>query len=419
MRKIATLLFALLVYSCNKDYDDIFSSSAAERMAQTLQEYKEVLVGSEHGWSMEYYPEGSQAYGGYMYTLLFTEAEAAIRMDLSPGKEENCLWRLLSDNGPVLTFDTYSSLLHYFATPYSDLYQGLEGDYEFILMSKTERQIILKGKKTGNRMVMNKLSVPAKEYMDQIEYIKRNAVAPIYQMTVDGQEVSIEKGSNRTFILNYQENGRDQSQEVPYLYTEEGIQFYRPIQLLGHSIERLQYTAYPDELKSDDGSARITFVLMATNEFFAWSKSAWYFSPESMSDFVLNYWKYTDQQLAKNFADATTGLSFMYLGYYSEENTYALTTGATRVSNSAIAWWSHYSFDFIPIKNTENQIELNFTSKGYINAYSFWEGGFQEFVSVVTSFSPYTIEADIPKNPTQIKFTSISKPEVWFTVSTR
>ena len=421
MKKIVIiLLLPLLLGSCFKDNEDIFDSPAAERIAQALREYQEVLVSSEYGWSMEYYPQGSQAYGGYMYTLQFTSSEVKVRMDLSPGKEESSLWRLISDNGPVLTFDTYNSLLHYFSTPYSDLYQGLEGDYEFILMSKTDTQIILQGKKTGNKIVMNKLTVPAKEYMDKVEYTKKNAIAPIYKMNVNGEEVSIEKGANRTFTLNYEDGGKVISTEVPYIYTDTGIRFYQPVTILGSSIESMQYSVEQDILSTDNGNAQISFELMKVNEFFAQSKASWYFSPDEMSDFVLTYWKYTDRQLATNFAEATTGLSFIYLGYYKDESTYAVVTGATRIDNSSIAWWSYYSFDFIPVKNTENEIELDFTNKGYINGGAFWTGGYQEFVSIITNYSPYIMEADNPKYPTKIKFTSIDKPEeMWFTVSAK
>lgn len=420
MKKIIILLLPLLLYSCYKDNEEIFDKPAAERIAQALQEYQEALISSEYGWSMEYYPQGSQAYGGYMYTLQFTDSEVKVRMDLLPGEEKSSLWRLISDNGPVLTFDTYNSLLHYFSTPYSDLYQGLEGDYEFILMSKTDNQIILKGKKTGNKIVMNKLAIPTKDYMEKVEYMKKSAVAPIYKMSVNGEDVSIEKGSNRIFTLNYKENGKSTSKELPYIYTDTGIRFYQPINILGSSIENLQYSPEQDLLSTDDGNVKVTFVQIKVNDFFTQSKASWYFSSEEMSDFMLTYWKYTDRQLATNFAEATTGLSFIYLGYYKDENTYAVTTGATRIDNPAIAWWSFYSFDFTAVKDTENEVKLNFTNKGYINAHSFWEGGYQEFVSIITNSSPYTMEADNPKYPTKIKFTSIDKPkDVWFTVSAK
>lgn len=82
-------------------------------------------------------------------------------------------------------------------------------------MSKTDTQIILQGKKTGNKIVMNKLTVPAKEYMDKVEYTKKNAIAPIYKMNVNGEEVSIEKGANRTFTLNYEDGEKLFLQKYP------------------------------------------------------------------------------------------------------------------------------------------------------------------------------------------------------------
>ena len=113
-------------------------------------------------------------------------------------------------------------------------------------MSKTDTQIILQGKKTGNKIVMNKLTVPAKEYMDKVEYTKKNAIAPIYKMNVNGEEVSIEKGANRTFTLNYEDEGKAISTEVPYIYTDTGIRFYQPVSILGSSIESMQYSVEQD-----------------------------------------------------------------------------------------------------------------------------------------------------------------------------
>lgn len=53
MKKIVIiLLLPLLLGSCFKDNEDIFDSPAAERIAQALREYQEVLVSSEYGWSM-------------------------------------------------------------------------------------------------------------------------------------------------------------------------------------------------------------------------------------------------------------------------------------------------------------------------------------------------------------------------------
>ena len=110
--------------------------------------------------------------------------------------------------------------------------------------------------------------------MDKVEYTKKNAIAPIYKMNVNGEEVSIEKGANRTFTLNYKDGGKAISTEVPYIYTDTGIRFYQPVTILGSSIENMQYSVEQDILSTDNGNAQISFELMKVNEFFAQSKAS-------------------------------------------------------------------------------------------------------------------------------------------------
>ena len=69
--KILTGLFlmlsALLFQSCLKDQEDVFDESSAARMENYLNEAQRVLMSSENGWVLEYYPETHRKYGeGYV-----------------------------------------------------------------------------------------------------------------------------------------------------------------------------------------------------------------------------------------------------------------------------------------------------------------------------------------------------------------
>ena len=67
------MLPALLLTSCLKDQDDLFSESASHRVANYLDKAKKVLLSSENGWVLDYFPHSEQAYGGYSYTLKFDD----------------------------------------------------------------------------------------------------------------------------------------------------------------------------------------------------------------------------------------------------------------------------------------------------------------------------------------------------------
>ena len=69
---IYTLLaFATVCFSCVQDVDDVYDKPVAQRVEEAVQEYHDLLVSSEHGWLMEYYPHSSQIYGGFNYIMKF------------------------------------------------------------------------------------------------------------------------------------------------------------------------------------------------------------------------------------------------------------------------------------------------------------------------------------------------------------
>lgn len=125
---IYTLLaFATVCFSCVQDVDDVYDKPVAQRVEEAVQEYHDLLVSSEHGWLMEYYPHSSQIYGGFNYIMKFKGGDkVTISTDAfgKPEETEESLFSIKKDIGPTLNFDTYNSLFHYFSD--SDISGGAE-----------------------------------------------------------------------------------------------------------------------------------------------------------------------------------------------------------------------------------------------------------------------------------------------------
>ena len=69
---ILILISSLLALtSCLFEQKEVFEKTPAERMEGYLSEYQELLESSVDGWVMEYYPDNTLAYGGYVYFLTF------------------------------------------------------------------------------------------------------------------------------------------------------------------------------------------------------------------------------------------------------------------------------------------------------------------------------------------------------------
>ena len=178
---------ALMLQSCLKDQEDVFDESASARMANYLKNADDVLKGAANGWALDYYPDREQSYGGFVYTLKFDGQKVDVLSDLTGEVETTtCLYRLVADDGPVLTFDTYNDELHYFATPWgsSGGYEAYDGDFEFIIMDVQDDLITLKGKRSGNMMYMHRLSVPADEYISSIQEMEEKMFSGKYAFVV-------------------------------------------------------------------------------------------------------------------------------------------------------------------------------------------------------------------------------------------
>ncbi len=261
------LIVALLcLHSCVSEEKDIFDESAANRMNRALAEYNQILESAPAGWLMEYYAGGQNTpLGGYNYLCSFKDGKVALAADYlvwtdiygvvsDPYHQSESLYRLIGDQGPVLTFDTYNELLHAFSEPLGAPVT-LEGDYEFIFMSVTEDRIELKGKKNKNRIVLTRL-----ESGTNWETLLAGINDIIYSTMVYSKFNLIQSGSLLgTVSLNsyhsYTFTIGDATVSENAVYTTEGIRFSEPVELPGGIvIESMKWNATEGKYVSTGGS---------------------------------------------------------------------------------------------------------------------------------------------------------------------
>lgn len=174
--------------SCKNEEDDLFNSSAAERLMQAEKDYTERFISSEGGWVMELYPtneilDPTDDYvnmgKGYLVLNKFNN-DNSVTVGMKNAEsgnsyvEDNSAWQIISDNGPVLTYNTYNKVLHTFSDPAGngDIGTGIGGDYEFVVISlEKDAQIgMLKGKKRGtyNRITRLAPGTNFEEYLNDV-----------------------------------------------------------------------------------------------------------------------------------------------------------------------------------------------------------------------------------------------------------
>lgn len=262
---IFLLVFPLLVTSCLIEEKEIFDKTPAERMDSFLAEYKTLLESSEKGWLLEYYPEANQSYGGYNYIMKFDKGNVTAWLELTE-KEETSSYRVTHDDGPILSFDTYNANLHYFAEPSASQYQGLQGDYEYNILGKSEdgSEIYIKGRKSGNTLTMRKFTgEDPVAYFAACNEVYEAVAAAKYEMTLDNVPTKSCSLSSMTFTFTVETKpatelapAEVEAYSVAYCYTDTGISFYKPIEVNGVTYVGLTYK--DGALVSEDG--RIVIV---------------------------------------------------------------------------------------------------------------------------------------------------------------
>lgn len=272
---------ATMLQSCLKDQEDIFDETGAVRSQEYLDNAKKVLTSSEYGWAFDYYPDRDISYGGYVYTVKFDGSEVTAMFELMPGETETSLYRLCEDNGPTLSFDSYSDMLHFFSTPNGSNpgYQAYDGDFEFMIMEVSDDLIKLRGKRTGNTMYLRRLTEPAPDYMTGVIEMADNLFLTAASGTIGSADAAA------TFDLDVRRidilcgNESEGSYFVP---GKNCIIFMDPVVINGAEITRLDFDAEKMVYSGTDSKGNaitLAGTLPDTYEFF----------DDLAGDYTINY----------------------------------------------------------------------------------------------------------------------------------
>jgi hypothetical protein len=419
MKKIYYYLLLVLplltLQSCLHQEEDLFDKSPSERMQEAITEYSNLLKANADGWVFEYYPEPTQSLGGYNYIVKFDGSQVTTYFELAGSQDsETSLYQIIPRSGPVLTFDTYNFFMHFFAEPSVDLYQGYQGDYEFIIMgtSADESEVYLKGTRTGNKMTLRKLpsGETASSYIEKIEQTINKTAAAKYLMHMNGTDIECTM-TNRNITYN----DADGTQSLPFCYTSDGIRLYKPLVVGNDSI--YSFKAEEAELVSTTGNVTIEYVYMPLNSVFVEGLTT--LATNFVLDFDVQTGEYDcSDAVAQMLYDAAVG-NINYLG--------ELLTGFRFGNYEGSPVFRFYSFDGSTtwsaiwkcsvslVQGTEDQITFGGTLEDSLNA-SYYPA-FKAMAQLIIAEGTYIITADNMKTPTRMTLTSVRNPDIWFNVS--
>lgn len=259
-----TLALVSLFSSCKQEVDDIFSESSAARIERAIKEGTQQLQNAPNGWVMEYFanPESE----GYTFFMEFGNKSVNIgtrnKYTNNEYKEEVSLWEVIGDNGPVLTFNSYNNLFHIFSNPQSpdmnpDLSGvGLKGDYEFVILERSDDYFLLKGKKRGTYINLTRLEEgrTGEELLSSLYAVDTYMFSTLVdKMSLDanGEKFILKNGNSHIFDA-YPEGGDPivDTEKYPFIVTEAGIRFCNKLKFGDVEVQEFRLNADKTKLVS-------------------------------------------------------------------------------------------------------------------------------------------------------------------------
>ena len=251
--KLSLLLLALplLMTSCLKEDNEVFGESSSKRLQQALEEARTVLRSSENGWVMDYYIGDDSSYGGYAFTVKFDSLTVTASSELSKGASTS-YYKLTTDNGPVLTFDTYNDVFHALATPSAGNYEGNHADYEFQIVSATPELVVMRGRRTNNYVYLHPLTTTSEEYLAKVANTEKKFIVASLSTEIDGKNVSAEFDINNRQVAFYSTTDSTYSSNCAFTFTDTGVRFNTPVEAFGKTLSNLSFDPETMSFTSND-----------------------------------------------------------------------------------------------------------------------------------------------------------------------
>lgn len=247
MKKILYCLLAsvcISLQSCLYQEESYFDDSSANRATTDVERCGEILKNAPNGWKLEYYAGKNYSMGGITLLCKFDGENVTIMSEIGstaikPGVKTTSLYKVVSEQSTLLTFDTFNELLHCFSKPILNQNNNFQGDYEFVITSASENEIILQGKKYQNEMVMTPMPVDTdwNNYIQHLNQIANEAFLNNYILKAGGEKVGEVERYSHAFNISTQ----TESQDAPFIYTAEGIRFRHPITIGGKALQNFKW----------------------------------------------------------------------------------------------------------------------------------------------------------------------------------
>lgn len=476
MKKIcafAILLTSALTFTgCSREQEDVFDKSAAERLNEVSSLYSQRLTSSKGGWVMEYYPDADNEdlVTGVGYLIMtrfydngsvYTGMKNAASDEYVPMPEDknrniwrkvntapifltdSSAWQVITDMGPVLSFNSYNKCLGRFSDPedlgrtpskYDDESgKGYQGDYEFVMVDVPEggNHILLKGKKRNvyQRLTRIPEGTDFEAYLDDIDKFHSN----FFNENLPYEFVLTDNGTN------YQMDRMHTGRPIFYPQGKDSVAYGRYLPYLVTKYDNQYHLRFKDSVMLAEGKTQMEqeFVYNASEDLFRgvgnsgntitspYATAMQFFAQHYNNQHKFKLFRNTErsdmsQKMLTAFEAASNAMT-------KKNKKYKIDSLALVKSGDELTWQLRYlsgkSGEDLPFRYSAQfdgeYLTLNFIDAAAQNGRNVMNS-VPEIKALLTEVLAhrFKVEAYITRfNLTKIKLTSETDPEIWFVIN--
>lgn len=260
--------------SCLKDDKANFSGSPAARLDEAVKVNKQILESAPNGWSLGYYAGRNYSGPGFTLTLKFKDGKAYIMGDnkdaTTVGVSE---YDVVKDQGVVLTFPTYNSVIHELAGASQGYPEGLQGDYEFAILEANANFIRLRGKKWKNEMILTPIkNQTQEEFIQKVFTIREGMTTNNYHFILGKDTLSAGEVNADTRRLTAKIN--NVSYDLAYNLTDTGLNLSSPIKIGAKEYSSFTWNEADKSFNNGELSIRL-YIPKSHKSIDFWANKTW------------------------------------------------------------------------------------------------------------------------------------------------
>lgn len=246
---------------------------------------------------MDYFIGDNSSYGGYAFVVKFDSLTVTASSELTKGSSTS-YYKLTTDNGPVLTFDTYNDVFHALATPSQSNYEGNHADYEFQIVSATPELVVLRGRRTNNLVYLHPLTTTPEEYLAKVADTEKKFIVASLSTDVDGKNVSADLDINNRQVSFYSTTDSTFSKSCAFTFTDTGIRLSNAVDAYGKTLSDLSFDPETMTFASKDmGSEQLVIKGLLPADYVYYDQIP--------GDYVFKYQKRDDDKYVDVNVDVT------------------------------------------------------------------------------------------------------------------